>query len=92
MIRKRRPSVTLVLVSLMALIGAGCGSNAAAGTASSGSNNGSGASSGSASNGANGQAATKQEKAVKFAQSRIPSTASRLSTRIESHPLTSPVV
>jgi hypothetical protein len=62
MIGKPRPLVTLVLVSLTALIGAGCGSNTAAGTA------GSGASSGSPSNGANPQAATTQEKAVKFAR------------------------
>ena len=68
MIGKRRPLVTLVLVSLIALIGAGCGSNTATGTAGSASNTGSGASSGSPSNGANRQATTKQEKAVKFAQ------------------------
>ncbi len=63
MIRKRRPLVALALVSLIALVGAGCGSNTSTGTASSGSNTGSGASSGSASNGANTQA-TKREKAV----------------------------
>lgn len=67
MIRKRRPLVALVLVSLIALVGAGCGSNTATGAASSGSSTGSGASSGSASNGGNTQA-TKREKAVKFAE------------------------
>jgi hypothetical protein len=68
MIRNRRLLATVVLVSLIALIGAGCGSNAATGTASSGGNTESGARSGSPSDGANGQAATEQEKAVKFAQ------------------------
>ena len=67
MIRKRRPLVGLVLVSVIALVGAGCGSNTATGAASSGGNTGSGASSGSASNGGNTQA-TKREKAVKFAE------------------------
>ena len=67
MTKKRRPLVALVLVSVIALVGAGCGSNTATGTASSGSNTGSGASSGSASNGGNTQA-TKREKAVKFAE------------------------
>jgi len=67
MIRKRRPLVTLVLVSLIALVAAGCGSNTVTGTTSSDSNAGSGASSGSASNGASTQA-TKREKAVKFAE------------------------
>jgi hypothetical protein len=56
----------LVLVRLIALIGAGCGSNTATGTASSGSNAGGGA--GSASSGNSGDTqATKREKAVKFA-------------------------
>jgi hypothetical protein len=59
--------VTLVLVSLIAMIGAGCGSNAATGSASSGSNTGSGANSASASSGADTQA-TKREKGVKFAE------------------------
>jgi hypothetical protein len=68
MIRKRRPLVTLVLVSLTALIGSGCGSNTATGTASSGSNTGNGAGSSSASNAAHTQATTKREKAVKFAE------------------------
>lgn len=67
MIRKRRSLVALVLVSLIALIGAGCGSNTATGAAGSGSNTGSGGSSGSASNGGNTQT-TKREKAVKFAE------------------------
>jgi hypothetical protein len=66
MIRKRRPSLALVLVSLVALIGAGCGSNAATGSAGSGANTGSGASSASASR-ADTQA-TKREKGVKFAE------------------------
>jgi hypothetical protein len=68
MIRKRRPLLAPVLVGLIALIGAGCGSNTATGTASSVSNAGSRASSGSASSGGNSQAATKREKAVKFAE------------------------
>jgi hypothetical protein len=68
MIRKRRPSVALVLVGLIALVGAGCGSNTASGTASTGGSTGSGARSASASNGANTQATTKQEKAEKFAE------------------------
>jgi hypothetical protein len=79
MIRKRRPLVTLVLVSLIALVGAGCGSKTVTGIASSDSNAGSGASPGSgassgtgaspgsASNGASTQA-TKRQKAVKFAE------------------------
>jgi hypothetical protein len=65
MIRKRRPLVTLVLVSLIALIGAGCGSNAATGNAGS---TGSGAGSASASSGAGAQATTRREKGVKFAE------------------------
>lgn len=68
MIRKRRPLVILLLVSSIAVIGAGCGSNAAAGSASSVSNSEGSASSGSASNAAHRQALTKREKAVKFAE------------------------
>jgi hypothetical protein len=67
MIRKRRPLAALVLVALIAVIGAGCGSNTATGSASSASNTGSAASSASASNAANTQA-TKREKGVKFAE------------------------
>ena len=67
MIRTRRPLVTLVLVSLIALIGTGCGSNAATGNASSAGNTGSGANSAGASSGADTQA-TKREKGVKFAE------------------------
>jgi hypothetical protein len=67
MIRKQRPLAALVLVSLFAVIGAGCGSNAATGTTSGVGNAGSGASSGSASSGASTQV-TKREKAVKFAE------------------------
>jgi hypothetical protein len=67
MSRKRRPLVALVLVGVIALIGAGCGSNSATGSASSASKAGGGASSGSASNAADRQA-TKREKAVKFAE------------------------
>jgi hypothetical protein len=63
MLRRRRPFLALVLVSLIAPIGAGCGSNAATRT----SNNASPASSGGASNGGSTQA-VKQEKAVKFAE------------------------
>ena len=68
MIRKRWPLVAGVLVSSVALVGAGCGSNTATGTASSASNTGIGARSGSAGNAANTRAATKREKAVKFAE------------------------
>jgi hypothetical protein len=64
MIRTRRPLVGLVLIGVIALIGAGCGSNTATGSAS---NAGSSASSGSTSNAAQTQA-TKREKAVKFAE------------------------
>jgi hypothetical protein len=67
MIRKRRPLAALVLVALIAVIGAGCGSNTATGSASSASNTGSAASSASASNAA-GTQATKREKGVKFAE------------------------
>jgi hypothetical protein len=65
MTRNRRPLVALALVSLIGLVGAGCGSNAATNIASSGT---SGPSSASASNGANTQATTKQAKAEKFAE------------------------
>ena len=67
MIRTRWPLVAPVLVSLIALVGAGCGSNAATGSAGSTSSTGSGASSGNASDAA-GTPATKREKAVKFAE------------------------
>jgi hypothetical protein len=73
MIRKRRPSVALVLVSMVALLGAGCGSNTATGnatstgSASSASSKGSGDSSASVSASASTQA-TKREKGVKFAE------------------------
>ena len=63
--RKRWPLVTLALVSLIALVGAGCGANAA--SEASGGNPRSGASSASAGSGAETQA-TKREKAVKFAE------------------------
>jgi hypothetical protein len=53
---KRRPLATLVLVSVIAAMGAGCGSNTPTGTAK-----------GSADRGGNTQA-TKREKAVKFAE------------------------
>jgi hypothetical protein len=66
MTRKRRPLVALVFVSLVALVGPGCGSNTATGTATS-SNAGSGASSARASGGANTQA-TRRQKAEKFAE------------------------
>jgi hypothetical protein len=67
MTRTRRPLATLIPIALIALTGAGCGSNATTGTASGASNVGSGSSSASASNGANTQA-TKREKGVKFAE------------------------
>jgi hypothetical protein len=68
MIRKRRPLVALFLVSVIALVGAGCSSNTATDTTSSASNTGSGASSGSASSAASTEATTKRENAVKFAE------------------------
>jgi hypothetical protein len=67
MIRKRRPLVALVLVSVIALLGAGCGSDTATGSASRASNTGSGASSTSASTSVSTQA-TKREKGVRFAE------------------------
>ena len=67
MIRKRRPLVALVLVSSIALIGAGCGSNTAAGSAGRSSTAGSTGSAASASTDAKTQP-TKQEKAEKFAE------------------------
>ena len=67
MIRKRRPLVSLVLVGVIALVGAGCGSTTATGGAGSATATGSGASSGSVSSAAGAQA-TKREKAVKFAE------------------------
>ena len=67
MSRKRRPLAALVLVTLISLISAGCGSSAPVGTASSASVAGSSSSTGSASNGGNTNA-TKREKAVKFAE------------------------
>jgi hypothetical protein len=66
MIRRRRRLVALVLVSVIALLGAGCGSNTVTGGNSAG-NAGSGASSASGSTGARTQA-TKREKGVKFAE------------------------
>jgi hypothetical protein len=72
MIRRRRPLVALVLLGLIALVGAGCGSNAATGSASSASNTGGSASSGGASSGssnaAHTQTLTKREKGEKFAE------------------------
>jgi hypothetical protein len=68
MTRKRRPLAALVLVSVTAVIGAGCGSNASAGTANASA--GSGSSAGTANSGGTGgnTQATKREKAVKFAE------------------------
>jgi hypothetical protein len=67
MIRKVWRLMTCVLVSLIAVIGAGCGSNAAGDSAGSRGHAGSGAGSGSASGGPAAQA-TKREKGVKFAE------------------------
>jgi hypothetical protein len=64
MTRKPRPIAALVLVSLIAPVCAGCGSNRATGRAR---NAGGDASSASASTGA-GTQATKQEKAEQFAE------------------------
>jgi hypothetical protein len=71
MSRKLRPPAALVLVALISLIGAGCGSNAPADTTTAGAG-----SSGSARNTASAKSsgtdvstkATKREKAVKFAE------------------------
>ena len=62
-----RTPLSLVLIGVIALIGAGCSSHTTTGSAGSASNTGSGASSSSASNAAQPQA-TKREKAVKFAE------------------------
>ncbi|MGB9183141.1 MAG: hypothetical protein WCB67_03680 [Solirubrobacteraceae bacterium] len=62
MTRKRRPLAALVLVSVIALIGSGCGSSAPADTTSA-------AASSSATGGTSvGTKASKREKAVKFAE------------------------
>jgi hypothetical protein len=68
MTRKRRPLAALVLLSLIALMGAGCGSNTPTGTAKGSA--GSGSSAGTANSGGTGgnTQATKREKAVKFAE------------------------
>ena len=68
MIRKRRPLAALVLVSFIALIGAGCGSNTATGTAKTSA--GSGSSAGTVNSGgtSGNPQATKRDKAVKFAE------------------------
>ncbi len=68
MIRKRRPLAALVLVSVFAVIGVGCGSNTPTGTASRSADSGSSA--GTANSGGTGgnTQATKREKAVKFAE------------------------
>jgi hypothetical protein len=68
MTRKRRPLAALVLVSAIAVIGAGCGSNTSTGTASGSADRGSNA--GTANSGGTGGTtqATKREKAVKFAE------------------------
>jgi len=65
--RVGRPFVGLVLVSLIGLVGAGCGSSTSSGAASGASGTG-GGSAVSADTGAHTQAATKQEKAEKFAE------------------------
>jgi hypothetical protein len=65
MIRERRPLAALGLVSVIAVIGAGCGSNTPTGTANGSAD--SGRSAGTANSGGNTQA-TKREKAVKFAE------------------------
>ncbi len=64
MTKKRRPLAALVLVNLIAVIGAGCGSTTPNGTARAAA--GSGSSAGTA-KGSSTQA-TKREKAVKFAE------------------------
>jgi hypothetical protein len=63
--RRRRPLAVLVLVSVIAVISAGCGSNTPTGTANGSADSGSSA--GPANSGGNTQA-TKREKAVKFAE------------------------
>ena len=68
MSRKRRPLAALVLVSVIAVIGTGCGSNTPTGTANGSVDSGSSA--GTANSGGTGgnTQATKREKAVKFAE------------------------
>jgi hypothetical protein len=63
--RRPRPLAALVLLSLIAVIGAGCGSNTPTGTANGSAD--SGGSAGAANSGDSTQA-TKREKAVKFAE------------------------
>jgi hypothetical protein len=65
MTRKRWPRAALVLVSVIAVIGAGCGSSTPTGTANGSA--GSASSAGTANSGGKTQA-TKREKAVKFAE------------------------
>jgi hypothetical protein len=68
MTRKRPPLTALVLVGVIAVVGAGCGSNTPNGTAKGSADSGS--SSGTANGGGTGGTtqATKREKAVKFAE------------------------
>jgi hypothetical protein len=70
MTRNLRPLVALGLAALISLIGAGCGSNAPAGTTTAGTTTAGASSSGSASSSGTGVStkATKREKAVKFAE------------------------
>jgi hypothetical protein len=67
MTRRRRSLVSLVLIAVIALIGTGCSSNTATGSASGASATGGGASSGSAGHTVQTQI-TKREKAVKFSE------------------------
>jgi hypothetical protein len=68
MTRKRRPSAALVLLSLIALIGAGCGSNSPTGTDNGSADSGSSAGTANSSGTGGNTQATKREKAVKFAE------------------------
>ncbi|HEY1516497.1 MAG TPA: hypothetical protein VGF91_08765, partial [Solirubrobacteraceae bacterium] len=68
MTRKRRPLAALVLVSAIAVIGAGCGSNTSTGTASGSADRGSNAGTANSGGSAGTTQATKREKAVKFAE------------------------
>jgi hypothetical protein len=68
MTRKRRPLAALVLVSAIAVIGAGCGSNTSTGTASGSADRGNNAGTANSGGSAGTTQATKREKAVKFAE------------------------
>jgi hypothetical protein len=68
MSRRRRPPAALVLVALISLIGAGCGSNTPTGTANGSADSGNRAGTANSGGAGGNTQATKREKAVKFAE------------------------